>query len=218
MIEEVNQGAPFFFFTEQRLVQLTGRKARTVRQLLAHLYKVSGSTIFYHTHQRFLEHHFEKRVVYNDFAIWVTHSLQDEPLGEKLGILDLREFTTIRQLRETIIAIIETHVSQLGNHSARRSRPGEEFHFCRSRSFIVPSGLVANTVGEFFDKFRSITNPSLYFHFLESRLRLGGQTNDFSRWLAARGEPGLAAAIDRLNPYTRTLDELKADIITLGGR
>lgn len=209
---------PFHFYTEQRLVQLTGRKARNIRQLLVHLYKVSGSSIFYHTHQRMLEHHFEKPVVYNDFAIWVADALQEDALAERLGFIDLRDFTTVRQLREAIIAIIESHVSKLGNHRSQHCPPGEEFHFCRSKSFVMPSGVIANTVPEFFEKLPSITNLSLYFHFLESRLRLGHHTNDFSHWLSARGETELAAAINRLNPYTRNLDELKQDIAELGRR
>ena len=207
---------PFHFYTEQRLVQLTGRKAKTVRQLLVHLHRVSGSSIFYHTHQRFLEHHFEKPVVYNDFALWVTEALQDDALGEKLGFIDLRDFTAVRQIREAIIAMIEEHVEQLGSRHSRRCPPGEEFHFQRSKSFVMPSGLVAHTIDEFFELMTSISNTSLYFHFLESRLRLGRQTNDFSYWLSGRGEPELAEAVDRLNPYTRTLDELKNDIIEVG--
>jgi Family of unknown function (DUF5752) len=212
----VSKGEPFRFYTEQRLVQLTGLKARTIRQLLVHLYKVPGSAIFYHTHQRFLEHHFEKPVVYNDFAIWVVDALQYDALGEKLGIIDLRDFTTVRQLRETIIAAIEKYVASLGNHRSRRCPPGEEFHFRRSRSFVMASGIVAHTVEEFFERLSSISNLSLYFHFLESRLRLGRPTNDFSHWLAAQGESTLADAINALNPYTRTLDELKADIVAVG--
>ena len=207
---------PFRFYTEQRLVQLTGCKARTIRQLLVHLYKVSGSCIFYHTHQRLLEHHFEKPVVYNDFALWTAEALQNDALAEKLGFVDLRDFTTVRQLRESIIEIIEKHLQQLGNHKSQRCPPGEEFHFCRSKSFVMPSKIVANTVSEFFEKVPSISNLSLYFHFLESRLRLGHHTNDFSHWLSGRGETDLAAAINKLNPYTRTLDELKLDIADLG--
>ena len=62
----------------------------------------------------------------------------------------------------------------------------------------------------------SLSHASLYFHFFEARLRLGRRTNDFSRWLADQGRPDLAAAIDALNPYVRTLDELRQDIVQLG--
>lgn len=213
--DQQNQ-APFRFYTELRLVQLTGLKARTIRQLLMHLHKVPGSSIFYHTHQRLLEHNFEKPVVHNDFALWVADALQDEALGEKLAFIDLREFTTLRQLREAIIGVIEKHLSQLGSERLRHCPPGQEFHFRRSKSFVMSNGLVANSVEDFFNLLPSISNPSLYFHFLESRLRLGLQTNDFSLWLESRGRPELARAINSLNPYASTLDELKADIISFG--
>ena len=207
---------PFRFFSEQRLVQLTGLKARTLKQLLVYLHRVPGSSIFYHTHQAFLEHHFEKPVAYNDFAVWVADALQDDALGEKLGVFDLRDFTTVRQIREALISTIEKHLAGAAGRQIRRAPPGEEFHFCRSKGFVMPNGIVAHTVPEFFDRIANVTNMSLYFHFLESRLRLGRPTNDFSYWLAAQGETALADAIDALNPYTRTLDELKADIVALG--
>ena len=81
---------------------------------------------------------------------------------------------------------------------------------------MLPTGIVADDVPDFFAKLPLITNASLYFHFFEARLRLGRQTSDFSRWLADRGRNDLAAAIDGLNPYIRTLDELKQDIIRVG--
>lgn len=207
---------PFLFYTELRLVQLTGRKARTIRQLLGHLRKIPGSSIFYHTHESLLERHFEKPVAHNDFAVWVDEALQEDALGERLAFIDLRDFPTVRQLREEIIAIIENHLAKNGNLPTRHCPPGEEFHFCRSKSFIMPNGLVAQSVEEFFDLVSNISNQCLYFHFIESRLRLGLQTNDFSNWLEGRGKPELAKAINALNPYVRTLDELKADIVRLG--
>jgi hypothetical protein len=207
---------PFKFYTELRLVQLTGRKARTLRQLLGHLSRVPGSSIFYHTHESLLERHFEKPVAHNDFAVWVAEALQEDALGERLSFIDLRDFSTVRQLREAIIAIIENQLARNGTIRPRHAPAGEEFHFCRSKSFMMPNGLVAQSVEEFFNLVPSISNPCLYFHFIESRLRLGLNTNDFSLWLEGRGKPEVARAINALNPYVRTLDELKADIVDLG--
>ena len=42
---------PFVFNTERRLVVLTGQKARNLPELLAILKRISGSSIFYHTHE-----------------------------------------------------------------------------------------------------------------------------------------------------------------------
>jgi|SRR5882724_13015214 len=87
--------APFVFYTERRLVVLTGRKARNLEELLSHLYQVSGSSVFYHTHYLYLIHHFEKPRFYNEFANWVSHALQEE----RLAAIDLLAMTSIRELR-----------------------------------------------------------------------------------------------------------------------
>ena len=65
-------------------------------------------------------------------------------------------------------------------------------------------------------KMKKLSSASLYFHFFEARLRLGRRTSDFSRWLTDRGRADLASAIDALNPYVRSLDELRRDIVQLG--
>jgi hypothetical protein len=213
----MNHHEAFHFYTERRLVQLTGRSARTIPELLGILREVSGSSVFYHTHHAFLSHHFEKPVVYNDFAEWVGQALQEEALAERLAAIDLLAFTTIRQLREAIAALMEAHVAS-GEARPRECPPGNGFHFCKSKSFIMPTGIVAGDPAEFFREVKGITNVSLYFHFLEARLRLEHTTNDFSHWLRGRGEGAIADDIDRLDPYVVTLDELKEQITEVGRR
>ena len=119
--------------------------------------------------------------------------------------------------RAEIISTIDTYLAS-SDARPHECRPGDAFHFCRSKSFVLPTGIVAHDVPDFFAKLPLITNSSLYFHFFEARLRLARRTNDFSRWLQDRGRGDLAAAIDDLNPYIRTLDELKRDIIQIGER
>ncbi|MCC7498078.1 MAG: hypothetical protein IT160_10910 [Bryobacterales bacterium] len=211
----MNHQEPFVFYTERRLVALTGMRARTLAQLVGHLGEISGSSIFYHTHQMYLAHHFETPVFSNDFALWVGGALQQEALGEKLAAVDLLSFTSIRQLREEIIRVIERHMAA-GGWQDRECPPGDEFHFCRSKSFIMPTGLEARDPDEFFEILPRVSNLSLFFHFFESRLRLGHATNDFSEWLAGRGETGLAQAIDEADPYIMTLDQFKQRIIMIG--
>jgi hypothetical protein len=206
---------PFAFFTERRLVSLTGLRATTLDQLLALLREVPGSAIFYHTHHVFLSHHFETPRFSNDFALWVSEALQEEALGEQLAAIDLLSFTSIRDLREEIIRVIEDRPAP-GRSQLRESPPGDEFHFCRSKSFIMSTGLIAANPREFFEMLPHVSNVSLFFHFFEARLRLGRPTNDFSQWLSWRGEPTLARAIDALDPYRMTLDDLRARMIALG--
>lgn len=205
----------FEFYTERRLVALTGITARNLNQLLEGIEKVPGSSIFYHTHQEYLARHFEKPVFYNDFAMWISHALQQDVLAEQVAAIDLLSFTAIRGLREEIAARIRRYLAENPN-GTRYSPAGDEFHFCRSKSFVLPTGIVASSPAEFFEKLPLVTNVSLFFHFFEARLRLCRTTNDFSQWLADQGETELAQRINSLDPYVRSLDELKADIIALG--
>lgn len=211
----MTQPEPFYFFTERRLVELTGMRASNLPKLARVLQTVSGSSIFFHTHHEFLSHHFEKPVVYNDFAVWVHEALQENALAEKLAVINLLSFTTIRQLREAILTQVRDCMSAARWHR-RECQIGDEFHFCKSKSFIFATGIVAQNPADFFAKLPSVSTTSLYFHFLEARLRLGGATNDFSQWLTSHGQLELAEAINQLDPYLLTLDELKSDLINLG--
>lgn len=205
----------FIFDTELHLVVVTGIKARSLRELRTELARISESSVFLHTHQEYLAHDFQQTARYNDFARWVSEALREEPLAEKLAAIDLLAFTSIAELRDALLRTIDTYLDNV-DRPGYQCRPEEAFHFCRSRSFVLPTGLIADDVGDFFEKVASISHASLYFHFFEARLRLGRQTNDFSRWLTDRGRPDLASAVDGLNPYVRTLDELRRDIVQLG--
>src|SRR6266404_6986149 len=134
--ESSTLNAPFVFYTERRLVVLTGRKARNLEELLSHLYQVSGSSVFYHTHYLYLIHHFEKPRFYNDFANWVSSALQEEGLAERLAAIDLLAMTSIRELREAMLATMRNHLA--GGAARRECPPGAEFHFCEAQSFIMP--------------------------------------------------------------------------------
>jgi hypothetical protein len=79
----------------------------------------------------------------------------------------------------------------------------------------MPTGMVAHNVPEFFEDIAQVSNSCLHFHFFEARLRLERPTNDFSKWLSDLGETKLASAIDKLDPYAVTLDELKEQIMQL---
>lgn len=208
---------PFVFHTERRLVALTGLRASDLEQLARILAEVPGSSIFYHTHHMYLSHHFQTPLFSNDFSLWVSEALQEERLGEQLAAIDLLSFTSIRQLRESIIRTIGRALEENGGRF-RDCPPGDEFHFCRSKSFIMRTNLVAAGPREFFDILPNVSNASLFFHFFEARLRLGKATNDFSSWLAWRDEDELAGAIDAMDPYAVTLDELKNQIIDAGRR
>ncbi len=208
-------GRTFDFCTTFRLVELTGLRARNLAELLALLEIVPGSSIFYHTHHQYLARHVNKPAFRNDFALWTCRALQEPSLSERLSAVDARRFTSIGQLREALLEIIETHLTAAGA-TLRDCPAGEELHFCQWRTFLVPTGILVTEPEDFFAMLPAIPDASLYFHFFEARLQLGRPSNDFSAWLQGIGCEELAAAIDRLNPYPLTLRELRGEILKLG--
>ncbi len=205
---------PFRFGTSLNLTLLTNRRARDLAELLEHLRVVSGSVIYYHTHHFLAQHQYLSPEPPNDFAYWVTNSLQEDRLGEQLAAIDLIGFRTIRALREQIIAVIEAYLEE--RQELRTAPEGEEFHFRESVSFIVPTSHTASNLAEFADCMEQIGFGSLSLHFFDARLRLETGDNDFSEWLNGElKESQLAQAISSLDPYTYTLDGLRKEVVRL---
>jgi hypothetical protein len=185
--------------------------------LLEHVRCVPGASIFYHTHYLYLTQHFVTPMLYNEFAGWVSRALLEKRLAERIGAIDLLSIASLREARERIAAEIERHLEET-QEKLRDAPAGEEFHFCEAKSFVYPNGIEAHTVPEFFLYLPAISNACLHFHVFQSRLRLDRPTNDFSVWLHSRGEHKVARAIDELNPYGVSLEELKAQIARIGRR
>lgn len=212
--EPMSEANPFVFCTERRLIRLTGRRARTLQELLTHLREVGGASIFYHTHHQYLTHHFQRPIFYNDFALWAASSLLEGPLAERLAAIDMLELNTVRDLREATISVIESHIA--GSRRRGRSSPRDRaFHFCQSQSFVMPTGRVAGDIREFAENLPCLTTTSIFYHFFEAHLRLGKRSNDFSEWLATAGHAALARKIGALNPYVLTLEQLKLRIMRM---
>ncbi len=200
---------PFRFYDRSHLQELTGLKAKNLREFVDILKTVPDSVVYYHTHHFLEEHHYLTPQPSNDFAIWVDEALGDEVLAERLASVDTFDFTTLQALRERHVGIIEDYLACGG--SLREAAEGDEFHFVKSVSVIVPTPYAANDIREFLESLRSLSPGSLYFHVFESRLRLGRGTNDFSAWLAdSLGESDLAQKIASLDPYSYTLDGLRS--------
>lgn len=197
------------------LRELTGLKARNLKELAYHLKIVPGSAIYHHTHHYLQQHQFLSPEPPNDFAYWVTETLQNKKLGEVLSSVNICQFTSIRALREKLVACIEEHLAG-GRHAVAEAPEGEEFHFMKCVSFTIPTPHTVRTLNEFADVLRVVTIQSIYFHMFEARLRLEKESNDFSLWLSEElGETVLADKISRLDPYTHTMEALRAKLIQL---
>jgi len=216
MSELVKAKEPFIFYTRLHLSELTGLRASTLGQLLELIKEVNGSCIYHHTHRFLQQHQYLSPEPPNDFAYWVTEVLGEDELGERLASIDAVQFTTIRSLREKIAATIAEYLDKNPLAKVRFSREGEEFHFIKSVSFVLPTSYVAYDLKDFVDILRRITIDSIYYHIFEARLRLEKNTNDFSNWIEASfGDEKLARDISKLDPYTFTLEGLRNKVIKI---
>jgi hypothetical protein len=206
----------FKFYTRLHLTELTGLRATTLSQLVSLIKKVSGSCIYHHTHRFLQQHQYLSPEPPNDFAYWVTEVLGEDELGEKLASIDTIQYSTIRRLREKIVFTIDDYLANSPFAKLKFAKSGEEFHFMKSVSFVLPSGYIAIDLREFTDALRKITIDSIYFHIFEARLRLEREGNDFSNWIEySLGDKELAEEISRLDPYTQTLENLRQSILSI---
>jgi len=210
----MNESAPQFHFqTKFDLTILLGKKASSVRELLAHIRAVPKSSIYYHTHKFLEQHHYLSPEPPNDFAYWVSTVLNEPNLGERLSSIDIIQFRSIAELRESIILEIERYLS-----TARRtpeSPEGQEFYFMSCRTFVLPTPFVAHSLTDFRNYLKLVTIQSIYYHIFDARLRSERGENDFSLFFRSLGEDRLAEDVLRLDPYTYTLEGLKQRILFL---
>ncbi len=210
---------PFQFYTRLNLSELTGLKARTLEELLELLRDVSGSCIYHHTHRFLQQHQYLSPEPPNDFAFWVGEVLGEKELAERLASIDTVQFQSIRALREKIIETIGEYLKESPTSKNRFASGAQAFYFIKSVSFVMPTRYTALDAKEFADALGKITVDSLYYHIFESRLRLERGENDFSNWFKnSLGEDEVARSISRLDPYTRTLDDLRKTLIRIIGK
>lgn len=214
MPEATGTNEPFHFYTRMHLSALTGLKASTLEELLGLVREVPGACIYHHTHRFLQQHQYLSPEPPNDFAYWITEILGEGELGERLASVDTVQFMTIRELREKIASTIAGYLKENPAAEKKFAREGRQFHFIKSMSFVLPTKYTAANLPEFADVLKKVTIDSIYFHVFEARLRLEKGTNDFSRWIeTSMGDAGLAKKIARLDPYTQTLEDLRATII-----
>jgi hypothetical protein len=206
------EGNPFYFYTSSNLVQLTGEKADTLEELVALLKRCTGSAIFHHVFQSYRERHFAIEKYPSDFVQWISTSLDEEALAEKLGSIEIRNFTSLRELREAIIQVIENHLQEYPVCGRRQGKT--PFFLCQSISLVMSTKNVAWGLEDFCHTIERIGIRSLHYHLIEARLRLGINTNDFSHWLrTSLNKETLAKKIEDIDIYFYTLDEIRKIIV-----
>jgi hypothetical protein len=110
--------------------------------------------------------------------------------------------------------VVDEHLRRIG--IVPQVVSGEPFDFIQSRIVEVPTGVEVRTLQELRNALLEIDPSALYFHLVESRLRLGRGRNDFAAWLErGLGLPELAARVQAVNPYAGSLEQTRTRLIAL---
>jgi len=204
--------APFHFQSAAHLIRIGREKAGNLAELLEALKVCPDESIFQHTFQTLREHHFLRQGFSNDFAHWTFAACNEVGLAERLAGIDVREFMSIAALRQRLVDIVEAYLQQ--NPRARDRAAFEPFYFSATEVIVIPTPFVARDLVEFADGIRHVSLTSIHYHFIDARLRLKLNSNDFSLWLEHELDLGhLADRINRIDIYTSTLHDVRRAIL-----
>ena len=204
--------SPFYFNSASHLLRIGRQRATNLNELLEALKTCPEDSIFQHTFQTLEEHHFIREGFSNDFAHWAFAACNEVGLAERLASLDVREFTSIRAIRERIVEIVEDYLKKNPRSGDRAAL--EPFYFCASDTVVVPTPFVARNLQEFADCIGKVSSHAIHYHFIEARLRLKLNSNDFSVWLDQELELGrMADKLNRIDIYTSTLQDVRRAIL-----
>jgi hypothetical protein len=207
-------GSPFYFNSASHLLRIGREKATTLMELLEAIRTCPESSIFQHTFQTLAEHHFISSGFSNDFSHWAFASCNEVELAERLASIDVREFTSIAALRERLIHVIESYLQK--NPRAATRAAMEPFYLMASDLVVVPTPYVARNLEEFADGLHKVSIHAIYYHFIDARLRLKLNSNDFSVWLDKELDlPQAADKVNRIDIYTSTLEDVRRGILKI---
>jgi hypothetical protein len=191
------------------LLKSTGVKAGNLRDLHKAIAGISADSIFHHTFQYFLKGHTQEYT--NDFAHWAGESLEERTLAEELANLDPYDFENIYDVRRALLSVIENFLERFPE--PREALPGEEFYFNETVTIVFPCGIKVKNLAEFLMAIKYVDSSSIYYHFYDARARLGGKTDDFSRWIGASlGKSELASSIREIDPFMHSTDGIREHI------
>jgi hypothetical protein len=205
---------PFYFNTAAHLLRIGRQRAMNLAELSEGVKTCPDDSIFQHTFQTLQEHHFIREGFSNDFAHWAFAACNEVGLAERLSSIDVREYTSINALRERLVSMIDDYLRKNPRSGDRAAL--EPFYFCASDTVVIPLPVVARNLQEFIDDIQKVSIHSIHYHFIEARLRLKLNSNDFSMWLEEELDLGrLADKINSIDIYTSTLQDVRRAILRI---
>lgn len=204
----------FQFLSSASLERLTGQKAESLDGLLGLIKTCPDTSIFYHTFSAYMKMREIGLPCNNDFTYWISVSLNEKALAEKIMAIDLAEYNTLGSLRMRLIEIVEAYKGQ--SSRAFRKRADDPFYLYDVIRIIYLTDKFAYDLKSFRDILTTISIYSIYFHFIECRLEKDLCVNHFSSWIEHSLElPDLARKISTIDLSAYTMEGLRTRIIQL---
>jgi len=206
--------ARFYFNSGAHLMRIVRERAANLQELLEAMRVCSDACIFQHTFQTLEEHHFIREGFSNDFSHWAFSACNEIELAERLAAIDVREFVSIPDVRERLMQVVDSYLQK--NQRAALRPATEPFYFMAADLVVTPTPYSACSAEEFLDALRKVSIHSIYYHFIDARLRLKLNNNDFSVWLENELDMKQAAErVNRIDIYTSTLEGVRRNILRI---
>jgi Family of unknown function (DUF5752) len=198
--DNTSQNKEFVFLKARYIVELTGKKARSLKDFVEYLSLAEQSSIFYHIYHPLLDAHLVPYEYPNDFSFWIADSLQDKDLAEQIANIELPESGGLEFVRQTLLNKLDLAIRSGKSHVVPES---SQFSFVNCRFVVFPSGQKAKTLDELADSIAQASELSIFYHMVTSRLFKATRYDDFSEWIINNTTDNeLAEEIQRVDPTT----------------
>jgi len=193
----------------------TGMRAQNLRELRDHLSRIHSGSIDYHFWGALLRPRFDDPEYNNDFAVWCHYALHDDPLAERLAVIDPTDFEDLEALRQELIEVIEERLEEI--ERIPWSDRDRQFTFLRSQIVVFDTGIQIARPEDLVEVIPRLPVGSIFYHFIDARRREPIRIDDFRVWL--EGFAGTYANLqDRLaavDPFFVTLTDLRQQLATV---
>lgn len=190
----------------------TGSVALTLKELRDVIRQIHPASIYHHFWGGLLQPRFEEREYNNDFAAWARHGLHDEVLAERLALLDPTEYSSIDELRGTLLELIDDRLDE--SERLPWIVATLAFEFVRTQTVAFDTHQVVREPEDLVEVIPGASTGTIFYHFIDARRRQPIGIDDFSSWLTTFGHrhEELVRQMADIDPYFVSLTELRTRI------
>ncbi len=201
--------APFEIKDSGLITLALGRTAHSLRELRDRVADVPIGSLKHHFLESLLRPSFDDPEFRNDFALWARDALRDDALAERLAVIDPNSLPDDDALRDALVEVLDDRLAEVDHPVTAQS--SHAFQFLRSQIVIFATGLVAERPSDLARLAPGLSTGSVFFHFIDARLREPRGEDDFSAWLADWGEAGASARrhLAAIDPMFGSLVDLR---------